>query len=188
VHYAPARDKGSGAAEGVALMFRRDAKSHPPRMLTLDPSDRFEGKNQRVVLAATLEHPEGPVDVLCTHLSLSRVARTRTAKELIDFAHELRGQTKSVAAILLGDLNAEAGEPAVAEIEREWMDAWRTTRGDHRGGTWPALLPFRRLDYVFVQGLANVETCRRIPYSGSDHLGLFARVHLQQRYPVSGPS
>jgi len=180
VHFAPARSYAA-VAEGVALLVRHDARVHDPLALTLDPSDRFEGTNQRLVLAATIDHPEGPVDVFCTHLSLSRRARTRTAAELIAFVRDVQQKTSSIAAVLVGDLNADPREEAVELIESQWTDAWRAARGRKLGGTWPAIMPFRRLDYVFVRGDAvRVDHCRRVPYSGSDHLGLLARIRLMQ--------
>ncbi len=179
-HYAPARVRSDGSAEGVALLVRRDARAHEPRALTLDPSDRFEGQNQRIVLAVTVDHDEGPLDVFVTHLSLSRRARTRTARELLEFVREVREASRSVGAVLAGDLNASPDEPAVELLERDWVDAWRAARGDARGATWPALLPFRRIDYLFAQPseVVRVEACRRLPYAGSDHLGLLAELRI----------
>lgn len=180
VHYAPAKVRPDGSAEGVALLVRRDARAHEPRALTLDRSDRFEAENQRIVLAATVDHPEGPIDVFVTHLSLSRKARTRTARELLEFVRETRARSRSVGAVLAGDLNASPDEPAVSLLEREWVDAWRAARGEARGPTWPALLPFRRIDYVFAQPSESfrVEACRRLSYAGSDHLGVLAELRL----------
>lgn len=175
VYFAPGRRYGL-AAEGIALLVRGDARAHEPRALTLDSSDRFEGRNQRVVLAITIDHREGPIDVFVTHLSLSRTARTRTAAELIEFVDEVHTATRSIASVVMGDLNAEPSEPAVELLQTKLTDAWRATRGEQRGGTWPAVLPFRRLDYVFTRGAVKVEGCKRIPYSGSDHLGLLARL------------
>lgn len=188
VFFAPGRRAVSGVCEGVALLVRRDARGHDPLALTLDPSDRFEGANQRVVVAATVEHPEGPVDVFATHLSLSRNSRTRTARELLDFAKSVRERSGSIAAVVMGDLNASPDEPAVEAIESEWFDVWRA-RGDaktNRGGTWPAVLPFRRLDYVFAQPSTRVTVgeCRRVPYSGSDHLGVYAQLWITARAAV----
>jgi endonuclease/exonuclease/phosphatase family metal-dependent hydrolase len=178
VHFAPARTY-EDRAEGLALLVRHDANVHDPLALTLDPSDRFEGRNQRMVLAATIDHPEGPVDVFVTHLSLSRHARTRTAAELLTFVRELHERTGSIAAVVGGDLNADPTEEAVEVLEAQLTDAWRAAHGTDRGGTWPAIFPFRRIDYVFVRGdAASVESCRRVPYSGSDHLGLMARIRL----------
>ena len=177
VYFAAGRKYGD-SAEGVALLARRDAHSHDPLSLTLDPSDRFEGRNQRVVLAITIQHDDRPIDVFCTHLSLSRVARTRTAAELLAFVDDVHQTTKSVASIVVGDLNADPSEPAVALLESKLTDAWRARRENERGGTWPAIAPFRRLDYVFVRGALEVDGCRRIPYSGSDHLGVLLRARM----------
>lgn len=182
VHFAPARVYGL-ESEGVALLLRHDAQAHDPHALTLDPSDRFEGSNQRIVLGVTVDHPEGPIDVFVTHLSLSRKARARTAAELVGFTEQIRARSRSVAALLCGDLNATPDEPAVSILEEMWIDAWAEANGAHGGGTWPAILPFRRIDYVFVRGEADVEACRRVPYSGSDHLGLLANVRIRGGRP-----
>ena len=178
VYFAPGRRYGDNA-EGIALLVRGDARAHEPRALTLDPSDRFEGRNQRVVLAITVDRREGPIDFFVTHLSLSRTARMRTAVELLAFMDDVHASTKSTAAVLLGDLNAEPHEPAVALLEEKLTDAWRAARGAERGGTWPAVLPFRRIDYVFTRGALVVDGCKRVPYSGSDHLGLLARLRAR---------
>jgi endonuclease/exonuclease/phosphatase (EEP) superfamily protein YafD len=79
----------------------------------------------------------------------------------------------------MGDLNATPAEPALAELDGAgWIDAWERTSPDERGGTWPAVAPFRRLDYVWAQlGEGwQVAECRRLPVAGSDHVGLWARL------------
>lgn len=177
VFFAAGRKYGE-ASEGIALLVHCDAQAHEPCALTLDPSDRFEGQNQRMVLAVTIERPEGPIDVFVTHLSLSRRARTRTAAELVAFVERVHNDSHSVASVLCGDLNADPREPAVELLEQQWTDAWRAARGGARGGTWPAMLPFRRLDYVFTRGAIAVAGCKRVPYSGSDHLGVLARLQV----------
>lgn len=177
VHFAPGRRR-EAADEGIALLLRSDARAHAPFLLTLDSTDRFDGQNQRVALAVTLDHPEGPVDIFVTHLSLSRDARTRTANELLEFIDRVHLESKSVGAVLCGDLNADPQEPAVALLESRLTDVWRKTHGKDRGGTWPAVFPFRRLDYVFTRGAIVAEECDRVPYSGSDHLGVLARLRV----------
>jgi endonuclease/exonuclease/phosphatase family metal-dependent hydrolase len=182
VHFAPGRISKGGGAEGVAILSRLEAHAHAPHALTLDRSDRFEGENQRIVLGITIDHPEGPIDVFVTHLSLSRIARTRTAVELLAFVADVGAQSKSIGAVLMGDLNATEDEPAVSCLAADWIDAFRD-RHPRGGGTWPAFLPFRRLDYVFARPRARfvVESCRTIPWSGSDHLGVLARLRVVAR-------
>lgn len=186
-YFAPARRALSGASEGVALLCKGSMREHAVHALTLDPHDRFDRRNQRVVLCATVDVGPCSVDVFVTHLSLSPRARARTVAELLAFAERERRRSGSAAAVLLGDFNAHSGEECIAEIERAsadcrpWRDAWKAARGpEPRGGTWPAFLPFRRLDYVFVEppDRWTVERCQRIRSAGSDHLGVLARLRL----------
>jgi endonuclease/exonuclease/phosphatase family metal-dependent hydrolase len=186
-YFTPARRKLSGASEGVALLCKGTMREHAVHALTLDTADRFDRSNQRVVLCATIDVGPTSVDVFVTHLSLSPRARARTVRELLAFAEQERRRSGSAAAVLLGDFNAHSSEECIAEIERAsghgrpWCDAWKTVRGEGvRGGTWPAILPLRRLDYVFVEPSRRwtVARCNRLPFAGSDHLGVLARLHL----------
>jgi len=183
--FAPGRIWPEGRCEGVALLIRDDIEvlAHSVEALTLDRDDPFERESQRIVLRAAIR-PRGAevVDVLVTHLSLSRQARARTARELLDFAARERGKSGSVGAVLMGDLNAGPSEEAIAIIEADggFVDAWRHVHPAARGGTWPAGVPLRRIDYVFVQPGEgwSIVGCERTPFSGSDHLGVAARIHM----------
>lgn len=186
-YHAPGRLKLSGASEGVALLCRGAMREHAVHALTLDTADRFDRSSPRVVLCATVDLGPCGVDVFVTHLSLSPRARARTARELLAFADGERRRSGSAAAVLLGDFNAPSGEPCIAEIERAscglhpWRDAWKAANGPRaRGGTWPALLPLRRIDYVFVSPPERwrVERCERLLPAGSDHLGVAAKLRL----------
>ena len=175
VDFAPGRVADDGACEGVALLCRSGIRERSVESLTLDREDFLDRAGQRVVLCAMLDLPFGPIDVFVTHLSLSRRARVRTMKELMSFTSRERRRSRSVGAVLLGDFNALPGEEALALLGRHWSDV-----GARAGATWPALVPFRRIDYVFVQphGGWRIVACAREPLSGSDHLGLSARVRL----------
>jgi endonuclease/exonuclease/phosphatase family metal-dependent hydrolase len=187
VWFAPGRVTASGACEGVALLVREDieVREHSVEALTLDRNDPFEGEHQRIVLRAAILWHDVPVDVLVTHLSLSPGARTRTIRELVAFAERERYKSGSVGAVLMGDFNATPREPAIASLchgERGWLDTWRHVHGDAPGGTWPAGLPIRRIDYVFVQPADHwiVTRCDRVPFSGSDHLGVMAWLEIMR--------
>jgi endonuclease/exonuclease/phosphatase family metal-dependent hydrolase len=187
--FAPARVAPSGACEGVALLCRRDVREHAIEALTLDTRDWLDRAGQRVVLCAVIELPEGPVSVFVTHLSLSRRARSRTVGELLAFAERERARVGSVGAVLMGDFNATPNEPAIAALEGSpewpemaWLDAWAQAHGRDAGGaTWPAIAPFRRIDYVFVQPSSTweVRACDRAPVGGSDHRGVVARLRIR---------
>ena len=186
-HFAPARACSGGTCEGVALLCAREVHERAVESLSLDPDDALERGNRRVVLCSRIEHEGQRVDVFVTHLSLSARARARTLAELGAFVRAERDRSRSAGAVLLGDFNAPPFEPAIAALERathgSWVDTWKARHGPtSRGGTWPVLLPLRRIDYVFCQPASawTVEACQRVPFCGSDHLGVLARLRLER--------
>lgn len=185
--FAPGRVAASGACEGVALLCREDIEvlGHSVEALTLDRDDPFERDSQRVVLRAAIRRAGAVVDVLVTHLSLSRRARARTVRELVRFAARERQKSQSLGAVLMGDFNALPSEEAVCYLQASagdarWLDAWTEAHPGKAGGTWPAGLPLRRIDYVFVQPGEGwtIARCERAPFSGSDHHGVIAWLRL----------
>jgi endonuclease/exonuclease/phosphatase family metal-dependent hydrolase len=183
VLFAPGRVASGGACEGVALLVRKglEVLDSSTWKLTVDRADPLDGPHQRVVLRAAIRHG-GVVEVLVTHLSLSRKARDRTIPELIAFAAEERRGSHAAGSVLLGDFNAVPTEPAFAYFEdgAGWVDTWDRANPQDSGATWPAAVPFRRLDYIWAQlGEGwRVAECRRLPIAGSDHVGLCARLEL----------
>ena len=171
--FQPARLSPTGPCEGVALLSRHPIHARSAIALSQDRADRLDRISPRVVLHARVEGPGGPLDVLVTHLSLSRRARARTARELL-------GLPVGDDVVLLGDLNATPGDPALAALEDGgWLDAWKSSRRPNaRGGTWPSLAPCRRIDYIFIRraGRWRVLGCEREPLAGSDHRGVSARL------------
>ncbi|WP_437676280.1 endonuclease/exonuclease/phosphatase family protein [Sorangium sp. So ce131] len=185
--FAPGRVAAGGECEGVALLCREDIEviDHSLEALTLDRDDPFERDSQRVVLRAAIRQAGAVVDVLVTHLSLSRRARARTVRELVSFAARERQKSGSVGAVMMGDFNALPSEEAVCFLrasagDARWVDAWMHTHPGKTGGTWPAGLPLRRIDYVFVQPGDGwtIARCERAPFSGSDHHGVAAWLRL----------
>ncbi len=185
--FAPGRVAAGGECEGVALLCREDIEvlDHSLEALTLDREDPFERDSQRVVLRAAIRHAGAVIDVLVTHLSLSKRARARTVRELVRFAAREREKSGSLGAVLMGDFNALPSEEAVCYLQASagdgcWLDAWTQAHPGKAGGTWPAGLPLRRIDYVFVQPAEGwtVTRCERAPFSGSDHHGVVAWLRL----------
>ncbi|WP_437484959.1 endonuclease/exonuclease/phosphatase family protein [Sorangium sp. So ce1014] len=185
--FAPGRVAAGGECEGVALLCREDIEvlDHSLEALTLDREDPFERDSQRVVLRAAIRHAGAVIDVLVTHLSLSKRARARTVRELVRFAAREREKSGSLGAVLMGDFNALPSEEAVCYLQASagdgcWLDAWTQAHPGKAGGTWPAGLPLRRIDYVFVQPGEGwtITRCERAPFSGSDHHGVVAWLRL----------
>jgi endonuclease/exonuclease/phosphatase family metal-dependent hydrolase len=186
--FAPGRVTPSGRCEGVAILSRLPIREHSVAALTLDRSDVLDRFGPRVVLRVLLESPEGPVDVFVTHLSVSRRARAPSIHQLLAFVARERSRSPGRGAILLGDLNAEPDEAIIATLEGgderdsdDWLDAWKSANGPgSRGGTWPAIAPYRRIDYIFLQPpeVWRVHHCERTPTAGSDHRGVVAKPSL----------
>ncbi|APR85624.1 putative secreted protein [Minicystis rosea] len=181
VIFAPGRVAPGGACEGVALLVRRGIEIVDQSVwkLSVDARDPLDAAHPRVVLRAALRR--GVLfEALCTHLSLSRKARERTIRELLIFAAEERRGSRSEGAVLVGDFNAAPAEPALAHLEGPggWVDVWDRANPQDSGATWPAAVPFRRIDYVWTQlGPGwKIAACERMPIAGSDHVGLWARL------------
>lgn len=182
VDYAPGRIEPNGDREGVAILCRHGLKERSVLSLTFDRDDLLERAGQRVVLCASIEIPalRGPLLIFVTHLSLSVRARRRTIPELARFASSERLRLGGGAAVLMGDMNALPNEQAMScfvDTDGEWRDVWCVMKGNEQGGTWPAFVPLRRIDYIFAHNL-EVLSCEREPLTGSDHLGVLARLRF----------
>ena len=105
----------------------------------------------RVLLAATLQTPGGPLRVFSTH-TRGDPCQTRRVAELV------RNGRGPLPSVLLGDLNAAEGSAAIAALTEDagFVDAYRTANPTLPGPTvWqrieePAPTVMRRVDYVFV--------------------------------------
>jgi len=161
--YASATPWGGGD-EGVALCSRLPIVAH--RHLELPHAAPTE---RRVVLAATLDTPRGPLTVLTTHLNY-RLADGAIREDQVAAVDEFaRGFAGELPRVLCGDFNAV---PASDEIRflrglhshggrrTYWQDAWARIHPRDDGFTWAERNPYtarlgwlepdRRLDYIFV--------------------------------------
>jgi len=166
-----------------------------------------DGRSEsRCALAARIDAPGGPLDLVTTHLHWRfdhGYVREKQAVELAEWIRR-RAPTEGWPSILVGDLNAE---PASAEIRyltglqsidgrsTHFRDAWAVAGDGGPGITWsranplthPWHEPDRRIDYVLVgpprrDGRGLVECCRVVgdePVDGawpSDHFGVYAEL------------
>lgn len=169
----PAADH-PGPAYGVAIASRYPVLAHFVRPLpdlgALLPRavairrGLIAADEPRVLLAAVLAAPYGPLAVACTHLS------TRTAVALA----QLRQVLASVAtlgrpALLAGDLNL--GPRAVRAATRGWQRA--------AARTFPVTAPDRQIDHLLLasgRGARALVGPRSFPLPVSDHRGLAAEL------------
>lgn len=110
--HKPHRDE-----EGPAIFSRHRIVRSDYLLLSRDAHDEGDG-HQRVCLHALIALPEASgahvlVDVYTIHFALSEAARNRTVLEVLQF---VRDSASGALQILMGDMNAEPHEPAMAAI------------------------------------------------------------------------
>jgi endonuclease/exonuclease/phosphatase family metal-dependent hydrolase len=114
--FAPGRVEPSGHCEGVALLVRAGARVVEQSVVALsrDEADSLDGPYPRVVLRAAVDLPEtdAVVDVMVTHLSLSKRARLRTVPEICGLVAS--PVASDGCSVVMGDLNATPGDPSLA--------------------------------------------------------------------------
>ncbi|MDP1918699.1 MAG: endonuclease/exonuclease/phosphatase family protein [Myxococcales bacterium] len=153
----------------------------------------FDGKLP-FAQCATLVLPDGPLPLCNVHLSApSKALRgfaafpdleglesnaVRRSKEwsAVEIELDRRGGDRALA---LGDFNSHEAEPLYRSIRHDWVDAFRELHVAW-GATWPNRVPdrrpFARIDYVFTRGALQPLDAQVISRSGSDHLGVSARL------------
>ncbi len=150
--------------------------------------------DSRVLLAASLQTPWGPLRVFSTH-TRGDPCQTRRVAELV------RNGRGSLPSVLLGDLNAAEGSAAIAALTEDagFVDAYRTANPTLPGPTvWqrieePAPTVWRRVDYVFLapgtefpgtvlSSRVVLDTPRHLPDGKilwpSDHYGVLAELEV----------
>lgn len=150
-----------------------------------------------MLLRAELRTPWGPLQAFSTHTSRDPCQHRRIA-ELV------AARRGTLPSIVMGDLNATDGSPAIAALANGTglVDAFRAANPVAPGLTvWqrvdaPQPTVFRRVDYVFIlPGTATegrvrssrvvLDTPRRLPDGTtlwpSDHYGVLAEVELWAR-------
>jgi len=169
-----------GGDYGIALLSRwpilRDTLI--PLAVTAPPGRTADGREQRGVLVAVVDAPGGPLAVLNTHLGASGEDLWRTQ----EIAGVLRAaaavDTASVPLLIGGDLNALPESPLHQALRAAGLrDAWAEC-GTGDGRTFPVNAPARRIDYLYLAGLARCVEARVLPEFASDHRPLMVRLRL----------
>lgn len=122
----------------------------------------------RGALSALIERPGyQPVQVIATHLALSRSSRAR------QLAHLAQLSQPDSETILLGDLNCSVDElvrcPPLLDAGLQPIEG---------AATFPSWRPQRRLDHVLTTPGLQVVHSHVVPTPLSDHLGVAAELRL----------
>lgn len=153
------------------------------KRVTTFPAHEQAGSEPRGAIWARATLAEGrTLDIISTHLGLSRRDRAVQSKELLGEAWLANPEMKR-PFVLCGDLNAVASASSTyRRIAAHLRDVQRAIPGHRPRPTFPARLPVLRLDHVFVSPGIGVRGVS-VPYNArsrraSDHLPLIVDLEL----------
>jgi endonuclease/exonuclease/phosphatase family metal-dependent hydrolase len=136
-----------GGQYGQAILSRFPVREFKVHVLPGDPE-----REQRAAVAAWTRPwgEKGPrVRFVGTHLHhLSEDDRVQQADELNRLFAATSADGGDDPAILVGDLNAQAGSPPMERLLGHWRDAAADLGPGH---TFPATAPNRRIDYILLR-------------------------------------
>lgn len=165
----------------------------------LEPTDveRLDLGLDRAAHRIRLGLPAGSVVFAVTHLHHVADGAAQRDAQAATLLAWLDGAPSSDAQVVVGDLNADPGEPAYARMAAAgFRSAFLEANGSEPSVTWPSGLRAvamdddgepRCLDYIWLRGAAAVDGCRLVfdrpavddpSLYPSDHLGLAARLRI----------
>ncbi len=188
---------------GMGILSKWPLVEHQGFVLPSVPSE--DGSRDCKAMWGRLDGPRGAVDVLNTHLTWRPEESAMRQQQMRAIARHIKATHKGpVPPILAGDYNAiptadeirmMTGEAPVPVDGLYFLDAWRASGQAGPGYTWDrantlthkALLPDRRLDYLFIgnpaeNGAGHVLSTKLIGTEAaggiypSDHFGLTAEL------------
>lgn len=133
-----------------------------------DMSDhRFE---QRGLLHAQVQAPQGKVHVLVLHLGLIGASRVRQLGQTRDYLR--RHVPEDEVVVIAGDFNC-------VRLAQNWAVDTLQARLHQQAATFPSRLPLRQLDHIFTRGLHTEQLYAprgKAWLQMSDHLPLVAEL------------
>ncbi len=194
--FARAKGPAGELGEGLALLSRHRIVEHAVFEL---PS----AEGGRIVLAALVDSPAGPLRVLNTHFDFRPEHGVLREQQVVRTEALMRELTGELPSVLLGDLNATPehdeirflrGRHTLAGRRAYLHDAYARHHPQERpsGATWSGRNPLtrrwrwlesdRRIDYVFVSHIGpdergEVRHCR-VVFDQPDDEGQFASDHF----------
>lgn len=171
-----------GGEYGIAVLSVEPALVERTHDLPVDPPQERAGGGYepRVAHQVVVPTPAGTLDVLNTHLDPSPDDHFRIQETISVHRRARLLQQTGRAAVVGGDFNALPDSRVVAAMqEGGWRDAWAecaagapegTTRAEPPEGlTYPAGLPQRRIDYLFIPPELACRSARVLETTASDH-------------------
>lgn len=156
---------GKEARYGHALLSRWPISS--PEILELP---RLEDE-PRALFIAQIDAPQGPIEVLSTHLSYLKSDRPAQGAFLLQRLQK----PSSSPRFLLGDLNADLNDDPDDHWLHHLQTHWRDADGARSRLTFPSSEPRLRLDYIFAQNAQCIDVAVGEDPGPSDHFPLFSK-------------
>lgn len=170
--------------------FRRDVGFYGHALLSRTPLTLKQvttypaigpGSEPRGAIWARTQAAGAPLDIVSTHLGVTRRERQLQSRELLG-ASWLGSADMGPRRILCGDFNAVPVASTYRRLARGLRDAQRLLPGHRPKPTFPAVLPFLRLDHVWLSDGFAVRAVT-VPHDArarraSDHLPLIVDVEL----------
>ena len=160
-----------GGEYGIAVLsrwpIRRDTTIHLP---VDPPQERSGGSHEpRVAMSLVIEAPFGRLDVFNTHIDASGEDRWRL-QEIKTIERLAKEATRGNARALFGgDFNSTPESAVQSELRANgFRDAWPVC-GVGEGLSYPADVPKKRIDYLFLLSGFDCMSARVLNTDASDH-------------------
>jgi endonuclease/exonuclease/phosphatase family metal-dependent hydrolase len=167
-HFTHTRD-GKRGHFGNAVLTPFDLELVAEGML---PRRRDEA---RAVQWLKVVAPHFQLQLMNTHLSVKLRERRAQVEALLGAEWLVRAAAEQ-ALVVCGDLNSSPFSPVYRKLSRDLTDV--QCGSTRRLATWPARLPFWRIDHVFVSRGVTVRAARvvddALARAASDHLPILA--------------
>jgi endonuclease/exonuclease/phosphatase family metal-dependent hydrolase len=160
-----------GGEYGIAVLsrwpIRRDTTIHLP---VDPPQERSGGSHEpRVAMSLAIDAPFGRLDLFNTHIDASNEERWRL-QEIKTIARVVTAALNGNGRVLVGgDFNSTPESAVQTELRANgFHDAWPTC-GVGEGLSYPADVPRKRIDYLFLLSGFECMSARVVDADASDH-------------------
>lgn len=180
--FQPAMCHPDGSADGLALLSTIPIAGIDHLPLTLQPER--DDTNQRLLLRARFDLPDGPIHLFNGHFSWVPAQNLANVAEALPYLKNAPGP-----AVLVGDLNATPDSEGMQRLrDAGWTDAWAALHPQKPGYTFESNQPALRIDYTWLNPdlqpyLKQIELVANAQDSSgaraSDHFGLLLTLDIE---------
>jgi endonuclease/exonuclease/phosphatase family metal-dependent hydrolase len=160
-----------GGEYGIAVLSRWPIKRDTAIHLPVEPAQERSGGSHepRIAMSLIIDAPFGRLDLFNTHIDASgderwRLQEIKTIERIVKNA--VRGNPRVLVG---GDFNSTPESAVQTELRANgFHDAWPTC-GVGEGLSYPADVPKKRIDYLFVLSGFECMSARVVDADASDH-------------------